>query len=272
MPTFKGNPFSNFFKRILQINQSSNTGVDATTRNLQTGDGVNTAVSLSDDVLKVQPQNDDTTGTFVVANQAGNSILSVDTTNSKVLTGASQYALNTQYVHFGVTNVSSSGYGVDTWYAVPFVTNYEISSGATLTMGTANTSSFGDTNPASSLTISTTAHQALQHYWYVPDNITVDAVHWLHSADAATGDVTKASVMAYDIDTDNGSTGGDLSNGTLIASSSNITNAGYEQIYYNSMSISSSNINAGKLVLFCFASDTNNSDFTISATIKYHLR
>ena len=140
MPTFQGNSFSNFFKRILQINQSSNTGVDSSTRNLQTGDGVNTAVSLSDDVLKVQPQNDDTTGTFVVANQAGNSILSVDTTNSKVLMGASQYALNTQYVHFGVTNVSSAGYTADNWFAVPFVTNYEISSGATLTMGTANTS------------------------------------------------------------------------------------------------------------------------------------
>ena len=169
MPTFQGNPFSNFFKRILQINQSSNTGVDATTRNLQTGDGVNTAVSLSDDVVKVQPQNDDTTGTFVVANKAGNSILSVDTTNSKVLMGASQYALNTQYVHFGVTNTSSAGYGVDTWYAVPFVTNYDISTGGTLTMGTANTSSFGDETPASSLTKSNTAYHAIQFYWYVPD-------------------------------------------------------------------------------------------------------
>ena len=272
MPTFQGNSFSNFFKRILQINQSSNTVVDSSTRNLQTGDGVNTAVSLSDDVLKVQPQSDNTTGTFVVANKAGNSILSVDTTNSKVLMGASQYALNTQYVHFGVTSVSASAYGVDTWYAVPFVTNYDIGSGSSLTMGTANTSSFGDENPASSLTISNTAYQALQFYWYVPDNITVDAVDWLHSADASTGDVTKAAVMAYDIDTDNGSTSGDLSNGTLVAESSNITNAGWAQIYYNVMSTESPNINSGKLVLFCFASDTNNSDFTISATIKYHLR
>ena len=78
--------------------------------------------------------------------------------------------------------------------------------------------------------------------------------------------------MAYDIDTDNGSTSGDLSNGTLVAESSNITNAGWAQVYYNVMSTESPNINAGKLVLFCFASDTNNSDFTISATIKYHLR
>ena len=66
MPTFQGNPFSNFYKRIFQVSQSSNTGVDATTRNVQTGDGVNTSVSISDDVLQVQPQNDDTTGTFVV--------------------------------------------------------------------------------------------------------------------------------------------------------------------------------------------------------------
>ena len=58
MPSFQNKTFSSYFKRIFQINQAANTGVDATTRAVQTGDGVNTSLSVSDDVLKVQPQNE----------------------------------------------------------------------------------------------------------------------------------------------------------------------------------------------------------------------
>ena len=64
---------------------------------MQTGGGEDTSLSISDDVLQVQPQNDDTTGAMVVKNKGGSNILAVDTTNSKVLGGATQAALNTQY-------------------------------------------------------------------------------------------------------------------------------------------------------------------------------
>ena len=104
------------------------------------------------------------------------------------------------------------------------------------------------------------------------DDITIDAVKWLHSADAATGDVTAGHLMAYDIVTDNSSTSGDLSNGIVVADGSNITNAGYEQIYYQAMTVQSANVDAGKVILFTFASDTINSDFSINATVKFHIR
>ena len=77
----------------------------------------------------------------------------------------------------------------------------------------------------------------------------------------------------YDIDTSNGTTGGDLSNGVEnCVSPSTITNSGYEQAYYQQMTISQANVNAGKVVLFTFRSDSVNSDYTVNATIKYHLR
>ena len=82
MATFTGNPFSNFYKRILQISQTTNTGVDSTVRSVESGDGSPTSVSLSKNVAQVQPQATDTTGAFLVNNQGGSSILSVDTTNS----------------------------------------------------------------------------------------------------------------------------------------------------------------------------------------------
>ena len=271
MPTFQNTTFSSFFNRIFQVSQTSNTGVDATTRNVQTGDGVNTSLSISDDVLQVQPQNDDTTGTMLVKNNAGNNILAVDTTNSKVLTGASQVAANTQYAYFGTDSGTSSGFLADQHYAISF-NNSPVGSSTDNAMGSATSSSFNDTNPASSLTISSSSDDIVRTYWYVMDNITIDAVTWLHGAESATGDDTAAHLMAYTVDIANGSTSGDLSSGVVVADGATITNAGREQIYYQSMTIQSADVDAGKVILFTFASDTVNSDYSINATVKYHIR
>ncbi len=100
MPSFTGKAFANFYKNILGINQSGNTGVDTTTRNVQDGAGNNTSISLSDDVLRVQPLNDNGTRTFNVRKSSGEDVLAVDTTNSKVIVGASQVAANTMYQSF----------------------------------------------------------------------------------------------------------------------------------------------------------------------------
>tara|TARA_Y100001963_G_scaffold4265_1_gene5615 strand:- start:2199 stop:3035 length:837 start_codon:yes stop_codon:yes gene_type:complete len=278
MPSFTGNKFSNFYKRILQINQSSNTGVDTTTRNIQDGDGGSTVASISDDQLLVKPINDDTTTTLAVQNNSGNNILAVDTTNSKVLIGAGQVAINTQYAHFGMggQDAAYGGMLADTHYAIPFGAssgnNFALETIANFAMGSSTSSSFNDTNPSTSLTISTLASSLVSVYWHIRDNITIDEVTWLHGGDAADGDSTAAHLMAYTIDTDNGVTSGDLSGGVVVADGATITNAGREQIYYQQMTIQSANVDAGKVILFIFASDTVNSDYGINATIKYHIR
>ena len=270
MPTKTGKTYSSFYKNDLAVNQSGNTGVDSTTRVIQDGAGNNTAISLSDDVLQVQPQTDDTAGTMLVKNNAGNNILAVDTTNSKVLVGASQVATNTHYAHFGASyDGGILAASADKHYAIPHNFSYYTQ---TIDMGSSTSSSFNDTNPATSLTITTTAMDALKCYWYVMDDITIDEVKWFHAADTATGEATAAHLMGYTIDTANGSTGGDLSSGVVLADGSNITNAGYEQIYYQAMTIQSANVDAGKVIMFTFASDTVNSDYTVKATVKYNLR
>ena len=104
------------------------------------------------------------------------------------------------------------------------------------------------------------------------DKITIDRVVWWSGADDATGDTTRCHLMSFDIDSGNGSTGGDLSNGVVLADGADITNAGYEQSYYQQMTIQSANVNANKAIMFMFRSDSVNSDFSINATIKYHLR
>ena len=104
------------------------------------------------------------------------------------------------------------------------------------------------------------------------DDITIDAVKWFHGADAATGDSTAAHLCAYTVDIANGSTGGDLSSGVVVADGANETNAGYEQIYYQQMTIRSADVDAGKVILITFASDTVNSDYSLNCTVKYHIR
>jgi hypothetical protein len=274
MPTFTGQAFANFYKRILQVSQTTNTGVDSTTRFIEDGTGVKTAIGIADDQLLVKPINDNSISTFDVQNNAGNGILKVDTTNSLVKVGASQVSATTQYAHFGCSSseVVSLNFLADTHYAIPFTNTQYGATSANYAMGTSTTGSFNDTNPATTLTISGTAHEIVRTYWYVMDNITIDAVKWLHAADAAAGEATAGHLMAYTVDIANGSTSGDLTSGTVVADGANITNAGYEQIYYQSMTVQSADVDAGKVILFTFASDTVNSDYSINATVKYHIR
>ena len=276
MPSFTGNPFSSFYKRILQLGNSGNTGTPtSSTITIQAGDGTPTSLSISDDVLYVIPKTDNTTGTFLVVNTTGNNVLAVDTTNKLVKVGASQVSATTQYAYFGLDfgGVTSSAFTANTHYAIPFRDMGFLSDAApNMAMGSATSSSFNDTNPASSLTIADTAMTIVKAYWYVMDDITIDAVKWLHGADAATGDTTAAHLMAYTVNIANGSTSGDLSGGTVVADGANLINAGYEQIFYQSMTIQSADVDAGKVILFTFASDSVDSDYSINATVKYHIR
>ena len=60
--------------------------------------------------------------------------------------------------------------------------------------------------------------------------------------------------------------------GTVCADGADIVSAGYEQNYYQQMTIQSADVNAGKVLIFAFRQDSANSDYSIQATIKYHLR
>ena len=123
------------------------------------------------------------------------------------------------------------------------------------------------------LSITTDSSAVTCCMWYVMDNITIDRIIWWSGADTATGDTTRVHLMSYSIDSGNGSTGGDLSSGAVLADGSDIVNAGNEQIYYQQLSIGTANVDAGKIILFTFRLDAvAGTDYTINATVKYHLR
>lgn len=261
--SFTGKTKASTYKDILQMN-NSNSGVDTTTRNIVDGEGTASAISISDDVLQVTPKNDDTTALFKVTDKDSNSILVVDSTNDVVKAGAGQHIVNTQIQKFELDHPATSPDTADTWTALVSMHNHSDSN--ELEMGTGST-------PATTLTISATASSALKHYFYLPLNITIQSCNVWFGATGPNGDVVKFSVMAYDVDTDNGSTGGDLTNGAEVCvSPSTITGAGREQAYFQSLTISTADVNAGKVLLACVHQDGTNSDLAINMQLVYNLR
>ena len=255
--------YASRYKTDVSVSQTTNVGFDSTTRKLCSGDGADSSMSASDDVLSVQPVNDDTTGTFLVKKQGGDNILAVNTTDSKVLVGASQVTANTQYAYFSVSSGAGLSPVAGTHFAVPFG---NLIGANPITLGTG-------TDPSTSYDVSAnnTGDDLTMMLWYVPDDITVDAVHLLAGGRAATGDTINIHLLSYDFDKGAGAGKGDLSNGAVIAGGADIASLGFENIIYQTTSPSSADVDAGKVILATFESNGTNSDYAVSIVCKYHL-
>ena len=90
-----GKTIASSYKDLLQIN-NGNSGIDTTTRNIVDGEGTASAINLSDDVVTVKPQNDNTTASFLVEDKDGTDLLRVNATDGAV-TGPNSNYINTQY-------------------------------------------------------------------------------------------------------------------------------------------------------------------------------
>ena len=167
------------------------------------------------------------------------------------------------YTHFGTTASDSLPSIINTHTAIPFGNLF--ASNVEVTFGT-------DPNPATSLTISTTADDVLGVIWYVPDDITIVNVYVWAAGNTGNADTIRFHLMSYDIVTTDGATCGDLSNGTVVADGDDIEHLGNEQADFRSMTIQSANVDAGKSILLMIRADSLNSDYSINATVKYHLR
>ena len=256
-----GKTLKDSYVDLLQIDNSNN-GIDTSTRTIKDGEGTYSALSLGDDVVAVRPMNDDTTSTFHVRSNSGTVVMQVDTTNRLVY--GSGNIVNTQYAHFGINATGSNAYADDTHHSIPYT--YAISS-------TLYPPAFGTgTDPATTFTTAegnaTRASDLVPMLWCIQDNISIDAVTSIEGADTATGDTTRMHLFSYDFTS--GATSC-LTNGTLLAHNSDVTNAGSEQPYLSSWTVDSSTVATGKVILAFFKSDSINSDYSINITVKYHL-
>lgn len=264
MPSFLNSTFATYFNRILQINQSTNSGVDATTRQIQTGDGVNTSASISDDVFGVQPQNDDTTSTFFVKKNNGNKVLDIDTTNSLVKSGTEQVNVTSSIKEF-------SGVGI-----IPVAgTHMLLFANPSGYFGTTHTEeNLGNgTNPDPTVDMSSgnDAFYWVPFLWYLPNAITIDSVHVFMGVNGASGMDLNYHLMSYAINTGNGATSGDLSGGTILADGSAISGVDRTAIDYQSLTIQSSDVVSGRVILATVES-TGTTSTSVNMSVKYHIQ
>ena len=259
--------YASRYKTDVSVSQTNNVGFDSTPRKLCSGDGADSSMAASDDVLEVQPVNDDTTGTMLVKNNAGNNIFAVDTTNSKLLGGASQTALNTQYAYFGISSAAFVSLVAGTHYLIPFGNLRTTTGSAPIAFGTG-------TDPSTSYDVSANNNgdDLAVCLWYIPDNITVDQVYLLVGGSAASGDTINIHLMSFDMDAGVGAGKGDLSNGVVIAGGADIASLGYENVIYQATAPSSADVDKGKVIMASFESNGTNSDYAVSITVKYHIR
>ncbi len=265
MASFTDKKLSSVYKDILHTD-NSNTGISSTIKQITCGDGDTTCLGLSNRNLRVAPSSD-TTSTFRVADTDGNPLVTVDSTNDLVKAGIGQHIVNTQYANFGITSGFASGYSANTHYPLAFTgNNPSFANTEDLTFGTG-------TDPATTFTTadgaSTDAALLVPFLWYVPDAISIDAVYGIEGATAATGDTTRMHLFSYTFTS--GSTSA-LTSGTLLAHNSDVTNAGSEQAYLSTFTVDSADVAAGKVILAFFEADSVNSDYSVTITVKYHLR
>ena len=262
MPSFTNSTFASFYKRIFQIGQTSNTGVDATTRAVQTGDGANTVLSLSDDVLSVQPASDDTTGAMLVKTKGGSNILSVDTTNSKVKVGSQQVDATTLIKEMGLYDFSPT-----TGYHYPLVANNMIyTTGAHVFAGD---NDWGNgTDPPTTLDVSglTYREDAIAVYWYLDNAITINSVRYMATADGSA--TLNFHLFEYTLDTSTNH--GDLSGGSVVANASVAATA--TTIKTGTFTIDSANVAANKIIIGFVENVTDTSDVSVTFNIKYNIQ
>ena len=250
------------YKDLLQMNNSNN-GVDTGAKNVVDGEGTASAIYLSDDTVGIKPNNDDTTAAFQVKDSNSNALFTVDSTNDLIKAGIGQRIVNTQIQQFGFSSASALPSSTNTWTALPAGQRL---GGAAVEFGTGGT-------PDTTFTIGSTADDIVPCFFYVPVNITIDSCNVWLGADAASGDDVKFSVMSYDVVTTAGATAGDLSSGTENCVSAGIlTGAGYEQAYFKQLTVSSANVDAGKVIMAFVHSASTNSDLSINMQLVYHLR
>ena len=264
MAGLKDIKLSDGYKSLLRIDDNNN-GIDTSLDHVTDGEGTQAALLISDDNIAVRPNNDDTTTLLHVRAKGGGSLLAVDSTNSVVKAGVGQFNVLNQYAYFGIDNSGSANFADDTHYAIPFSNMPILASVADVDFGTG-------TDPDDTFTTANTdtqyASQIVPMMWFVPDNISIDSVTSIEGADLATGDTTRMHLKSFTLNS--GSTSC-LTSGALLAHNSDVTNDGNEQAYRSTWTVDSASVSANKVILAFFRQDSENSDYSINITVKYHL-
>tara|TARA_Y100001973_G_scaffold101351_1_gene164307 strand:+ start:459 stop:1223 length:765 start_codon:yes stop_codon:yes gene_type:complete len=246
---------ANSYKDLLQFDNSNN-GVGGSGTLVKDGEGNSTMLTLGQRNTTMKPSTTNHSQTFRVQNMSGDNILVVDTLKNQVKVNETQTKANTQYLRFGYNDIDVDN---GTHIGVPImgaITN------AAVTFGTA-------TDPEAP-SISNNGDDWIHHLHYVDTNITVDAVTILVGANGASGDALNFHLCS--LATSDGTTINSWSGTTIVADHVGMANAGYEQFYRESLSIQSADVDAGNYLALTIEGNGTNSDYSVNALVRYHIR
>ena len=244
---------ANTYKDLLQV-ENSNNGLNST-MTVKDGAGVSSCAGLGPNQLIIAP-GANAINNFQVADASGNALLKVNGSSQVVNVGVTQSFANTQYLRFGQRNIdvdSGTHIGVPVAGLIP---------NDNVTFGTG-------ANPAVP-TISNNGDDFIPYLHYVDTNITVDAVQVLVGATAATGDSLNFHLCS--LATGDTTTVDEWSGITVVADDSGTTSAGYEQFYRVALDIQSADVDAGDYLALTIEGNGTNSDYSVNALVRYHLR
>ena len=264
--SFVGKEIKTTYRDILQTN-NNNGGVSSSVKQIYTGKGDKTALAVSDRHVHIMEPAADSTSVFRVRNSDGSkNLLNVDSTNQQVTAGKNNKYVNTNCREFALYDFTPTG-----GYHIPMITNPVMASGSGDTF--AHNAAFGGNgaDPMTSLDFSSNAtvysKTMMGSMWYLPYAIYIDSAYIFVFCEASVS--FNVHILKYDIATGTGTSAGDLSNGTVLATLDGIscTNT---IINNQALNVATEEVEAGKVVFF-FIESASTTQFSALGSVNYHI-
>lgn len=260
MGSLAGKSPANTYKSLLKVADETN-GVTSSYSAIEDGEGTSSSLSVTNNKLRVQPTSANSTSTFDVKTESGGALLTVDTSNSEVKVGTSQVSATTQLALFTGYRVVPSSAGAHQY--IPYGGNGFGANMAEISAGTG-------TDPSSTVDKTTSTDELVLMIFPVPFNITIDAVKVLSSTDQDTDTTLNFHLLSYDMVADGTTNDGNLSNGTVLADGQ-ATSVDRSVIKTTDLTIQSSSVTSGKVIMCTVENETNTDDINIQVQVKYHI-
>jgi len=259
MGSLAGKSPANTYKSLLKVADETN-GVSGTISRVEDGEGTESSLQLSSSQTRVKPNND-TTLTFAVKKNNGDSLLVVDSSNDLVKVGTSQVSATTQLLTFNAYRIVPASAG--THYFVGLPTGEFQSHNVEFAQGTG-------TDPATTKDAGTSTQYLANFIFPVPYNITIDACKALISTHSDTDSTINAHLYSYDMVADGTTNDGNLTNGTVLADGQ-ATSVDRSVIKTLDMTIQSSSVSSGKVIACFVENETDTNYINIQVQVKYHI-
>ena len=261
MGSLSGKSPSATYKSLLKVSDESN-GITTSLAQIEDGEGTSTCMQISDDQIRIKPENDDTTAVLSVFDKDGNALLSVDSSNDQVKVGTTQWYANSNVLDFSAYRLTPVA---GTHYFVPCSSGNFQSAAGLIEMANGT-----GTDPDTTLDAGDQQDDLLSMLFYAPKNLSIDSTTFMVSTASDTDTDVNLHLYKFTMTNAGGTSDGNLSSGTLLAHGL-ARSVDRNVIKTVTCTSDSTSVSAGE-VIACFVENTTNTDnITIRIQTLYHI-